>query len=77
MALPATPSSVVTARLTASGVSLRKIITRCAAGVVPMQRIFIERISNKSSPAIRLCVNKGFTFRNGNNLNEVVAVGAR
>jgi hypothetical protein len=50
MALPATTSSVVAARLTASGVSRRKIITRWAAGVVPTQRIFIEDILANHRP---------------------------
>ena len=38
MDLPAAPSSVAAARLTVSSVSFRKTITRCTAGVVPMQQ---------------------------------------
>jgi len=51
MALPATVERRH-ARFTASGVSLRKSITRCTAGVVPMQRI----MSGSPPPA------RGFGF---------------
>src|SRR5438132_5028936 len=63
--LPAAPSRVVTARLTASRVSLRKSMTRWAAGVVPRQRIIEGRFRVEADGTIKIEIKIRIKIKRG------------